>query len=84
MGLGSRELLASRLLARGWAPTTPAAVLLGISTAAEQLWRGTLEDLGVASWPDAGQPGTLVIGEVVALARAGARPASAAEAALAP
>jgi uroporphyrin-III C-methyltransferase/precorrin-2 dehydrogenase/sirohydrochlorin ferrochelatase len=81
MGLGSRAALALRLLERGWAPETPAAVLLGVSTPDEEQWRGTLAELGEATWTDRGQPGTLVIGDVVTLARAGARPADVAAAA---
>ena len=81
MGLGSRAALAERLLARGWAPATPSAVLLGISTPSQHLWRGALGDLGAAIWPEPGLPGTLVIGDVVALACAGAIPASVAPAA---
>jgi uroporphyrin-III C-methyltransferase/precorrin-2 dehydrogenase/sirohydrochlorin ferrochelatase len=80
MGLGSRAALAERLLARGWLPATPAAVLLGISTPSQQVWRGELQSLGVADWADQGQPGTLVIGDVVGLARAGARAENAAAA----
>ncbi len=73
MGLGSRADVASCLLERGWSPTTPAAVLLGSSTPSARSWHGTLSELGDASWPDEGLPGTLAIGDVVALAQAGAR-----------
>jgi uroporphyrin-III C-methyltransferase/precorrin-2 dehydrogenase/sirohydrochlorin ferrochelatase len=48
MGLGSRAAVASRLLARGWSPLTPAAVVLGASTEAAHAWTGTLGALATA------------------------------------
>jgi siroheme synthase len=59
-----------RLLGRGWAPSTPAALLLASSTTSAHTWIGTLEDLGGARLPQGLEdgPGTIVIGEVVALA----------------
>ncbi len=70
MGLHARAALASRLLARGWSPDTPTAVLLAASTADAETWRGTLADLGRALLPDGDRPGTIAIGDVVALAEA--------------
>jgi uroporphyrin-III C-methyltransferase/precorrin-2 dehydrogenase/sirohydrochlorin ferrochelatase len=69
MGLGSRAAVASRLLARGWSPLTPAAVVLGASTEAARAWTGTLGSLAtadVSATPQA--PGTIVVGAVVSLA----------------
>lgn len=68
MGLRSRTATAGALLGRGWAPTTPAAVLLGASTPAARAWLGTLAELGPAPLPETDLPGTIVIGDVVALA----------------
>src|SRR5881628_4085111 len=45
MGLGRIAALADRLLARGWAPGTPAALVVDASMPGQQSWRGTLDDL---------------------------------------
>ena len=70
MGLATRAATAALLLARGWAPETPAAVLLAASTLDAHSWIGTLATLGACplpgQHPDA--PGTLVIGVTVAVA----------------
>lgn len=70
MGLASRQAVAERLLARGWARWTPAAILLGASTEASHTWTGTLASLGEAPIDEAssGAPGTIVVGAVVSLA----------------
>ena len=69
MGLGSRAAVASRLLARGWSPLTPAAVVLGASTEAAHAWTGTLGSLATADVSATSQaPGTIVVGAVVSLA----------------
>jgi uroporphyrin-III C-methyltransferase/precorrin-2 dehydrogenase/sirohydrochlorin ferrochelatase len=70
MGLASRAAVAARLLARGWDPATPAAVVLGASSASAFAWRGTLAGLGEAALPPdrAELPGVLVVGAVAALA----------------
>jgi len=71
MGVATRARLAEALLARGWRPTTPVAVLYGASTAKHREWVGTLEALRVPTEPEGEDaPGTLVIGEVVSLAHA--------------
>jgi uroporphyrin-III C-methyltransferase/precorrin-2 dehydrogenase/sirohydrochlorin ferrochelatase len=69
MGLASRAAVASRLLARGWSAATPAAIVLGASSAAAFAWRGTLAELGHAALPPdrAHLPGVLVVGAVAAL-----------------
>jgi uroporphyrin-III C-methyltransferase/precorrin-2 dehydrogenase/sirohydrochlorin ferrochelatase len=77
MGLASRRALARRLLERGWAADTPAAILLGASTPRAASWVGTLETLGdtpLLAASDA--PGTIVVGAVVALSTTIARGAA--------
>jgi uroporphyrin-III C-methyltransferase/precorrin-2 dehydrogenase/sirohydrochlorin ferrochelatase len=71
MGLASRAAIAEALLARGWPETTPAAVLWAAGTSASERWLGTLSGLGAAETPEAarGAAGTLVVGDVVSLAR---------------
>jgi uroporphyrin-III C-methyltransferase len=64
MGVVAREGVASTLIASGWSPTLPAAIVCGASTPDEWIWTGTLDGVGAASAP-ADVPGVLVIGEVV-------------------
>ncbi|HEU4381993.1 MAG TPA: uroporphyrinogen-III C-methyltransferase [Anaeromyxobacteraceae bacterium] len=80
MGVGERARIASRLLARGWPPSTPAAMVLGASSAGAFTWTGTLAELGAAEIPEdrAHLPGTIVVGAVAGLAPALARSATAA------
>jgi uroporphyrin-III C-methyltransferase len=69
MGINTRTQLASRLVARGWAESTPAALLFAASTPEARTWIGTIGDLVAGAplhLPES--PGTLVIGDVVALA----------------
>ncbi len=70
MGLATRAATSALLLARGWAPETPAAVLLSASTLDAHSWRGTLATLGACPLPPLhpGAPGMLVIGVTVAVA----------------
>ena len=69
MGAGRRAALASRLIDRGWARETPAAIVADASLPQQQIWRGTLDDLGSDHTPLAGDgPATIVIGAVAALA----------------
>lgn len=68
MGLRTRGAIAERLIARGWSPETPAAIVMGASQPTEARWLGTLATLATAVI-DLELPGVLVIGEVVALAR---------------
>jgi uroporphyrin-III C-methyltransferase/precorrin-2 dehydrogenase/sirohydrochlorin ferrochelatase len=69
MGLAQRSAIAAALVARGWEPGTPCAVLLGASTPQASTWMGTLDGLGAAAIPPVASdaPGTLVIGEVVSV-----------------
>ena len=84
MGLASRAALARLLLARGWRPGTPAAIVLAASTPRGQTWVGRLDELGTAFLEaSADAPGTLAIGEVVALRAVIGPRASQPEAALA-
>jgi uroporphyrin-III C-methyltransferase/precorrin-2 dehydrogenase/sirohydrochlorin ferrochelatase len=64
MGLGSRGELAEKLIARGWDPATPAAIVCGASMPDEWIWTGTVADLG-ANEPPAGIAGVVVVGNVV-------------------
>jgi uroporphyrin-III C-methyltransferase / precorrin-2 dehydrogenase / sirohydrochlorin ferrochelatase len=70
MGLRQRAPIAARLLARGWAAETPAAIVVGAATPESWRWLGTLAELGAAEIPaaSAAAPGMLVIGQVVGLA----------------
>jgi uroporphyrin-III C-methyltransferase/precorrin-2 dehydrogenase/sirohydrochlorin ferrochelatase len=70
MGLRQRASIAARLLARGWSPETPAAIVVGAATPASWRWVGALAELGAAEIPaaSAAAPGMLVIGQVVGLA----------------
>jgi uroporphyrin-III C-methyltransferase/precorrin-2 dehydrogenase/sirohydrochlorin ferrochelatase len=69
MGVNTRQALASRLIERAWAPTTPVALLFSASTPASSTWIGTLADLAADVAIDIPSgPGTVVIGDVVNLA----------------
>ena len=67
MGLRTRGELASALVARGWAATTPAAVILGASHTGAARWLGTIESLAGADI-DSELAGIVVVGDVVSLA----------------
>jgi uroporphyrin-III C-methyltransferase/precorrin-2 dehydrogenase/sirohydrochlorin ferrochelatase len=71
MGMARLVPLAGQLIARGWAPGTPAAVVVAASTSAQRAWRGPLGDMAGGQVPlaaEGGTPGTVVIGEVVSVA----------------
>ena len=72
MGLAARGEIAAELLGRGWAATTPAAILWSAGTENAARWVGTLAELCGAATPaeSEGDPGTIVIGAVVSLAKA--------------
>jgi uroporphyrin-III C-methyltransferase/precorrin-2 dehydrogenase/sirohydrochlorin ferrochelatase len=80
MGLGSREAIAARLVARGWSALTPAAVLVAASHPDAESWIGTLGDLA-RDEPrlESRHAGTIVIGDVVSVGRRLAAPAGASE-----
>ncbi len=67
MGLRTRGELAAALLQRGWAPNTPAAIILGASHEGTARWLGTIESL-VDAELDSELAGIVVVGEVVSLA----------------
>jgi uroporphyrin-III C-methyltransferase len=70
MSLSARDEIAARLQARGWSPSTPAAIVLGAHTTRQWRWVGPLSELGQAIWPAdrTDLPGLVVIGDVVSLA----------------
>jgi uroporphyrin-III C-methyltransferase / precorrin-2 dehydrogenase / sirohydrochlorin ferrochelatase len=70
MGLGTRAAIAAFLLERGWAASTPTALLLAAGTARAHTWTGPLGALGRFDVPDGlgDAPGTIVVGDVVTLA----------------
>jgi uroporphyrin-III C-methyltransferase/precorrin-2 dehydrogenase/sirohydrochlorin ferrochelatase len=69
MGLARSAPIAVDLIRRGWLHSTPAAVIVAASTADQEVWRGTLDDLaGDRLDVSADGPGTIVIGDVVSLA----------------
>ncbi len=69
MGLAQRAELARSLISRGWRGSTPAAVLLAASQPRAARWVGTLAELAAGVELEEADPGTLVVGEVVSLAR---------------
>jgi uroporphyrin-III C-methyltransferase/precorrin-2 dehydrogenase/sirohydrochlorin ferrochelatase len=69
MGMAGRVAIADRLIARGWRPDTPAALIVDASAPTQSVWRGTLEDLSSGQVDmDQGGPGTIVVGHVVEVA----------------
>ena len=64
MGVGMRDQLAKKLVAQGWRPATPAAIICGASTRDEWVWTGVIAELGGADVPG-GVAGVVVIGDVV-------------------
>jgi uroporphyrin-III C-methyltransferase / precorrin-2 dehydrogenase / sirohydrochlorin ferrochelatase len=74
MGIGRRVALSRELIARGWAGSTPSAIVLDASRPTQAVWRGTLEEIAterVDAEPEG--VGTIVVGEVVALSAPAAR-----------
>ena len=67
MGVKTRAAIAARLIARGWAPSTPAALIHGASQADSITWIGELATVGDATFATE-LPAVLVIGSVVSLA----------------
>lgn len=66
MGVRTRAAIAARLVARGWSPTTPTAVVHGASHPGSITWIGDLASLGDASFATE-LPGVIVVGDVVSL-----------------
>ncbi|MDO8795784.1 MAG: siroheme synthase CysG [Vicinamibacterales bacterium] len=67
MGVGHSAAIATTLVERGWSSDTPAAIVVDASTANQQVWRGTLDQLTEERAGSSG-PGTIIVGDVVALA----------------
>jgi uroporphyrin-III C-methyltransferase/precorrin-2 dehydrogenase/sirohydrochlorin ferrochelatase len=65
MATMERGEVASALVEAGWPASTPAAIVWNASLPDQSVWSGTLD--GLASAPDVDGPGTLVIGDVVAI-----------------
>jgi uroporphyrin-III C-methyltransferase/precorrin-2 dehydrogenase/sirohydrochlorin ferrochelatase len=68
MGLARSSSIASALIDAGWERATPAAVVVDAWRADQQTWLGSLEHLAAETTHLTGNgPGTIVIGDVVAL-----------------
>jgi siroheme synthase len=67
MGLAERATVASTLIESGWAPTTPAAVVIGAATPAAWRWMGTLDQLGAVALPQRRLGGTGFRGDAAEL-----------------
>ena len=68
MGLARRASLASSLLTKGWASSTPAAIISDASRPQQEVWRGSLDDLATGRVViDNDGPALLVVGEVAGL-----------------
>lgn len=71
MGLANKARIAEVLLARGWPPHLPAAILAGSSTPRSWSWFGPLARLGAAPVPPGSDaPAVLCVGEAVGVAQA--------------
>jgi uroporphyrin-III C-methyltransferase/precorrin-2 dehydrogenase/sirohydrochlorin ferrochelatase len=69
MGYARRAELAGRLVAAGWAPDTPAAVVAAASLPEQQVWRGTIGEMASgASSVEGDHAALLIVGAVAALA----------------
>jgi siroheme synthase len=68
MGYARRAALAGELVAAGWAPVTPAAVVAAASLPDQQVWRGTIGEMASgAARIDGGHAALLIVGGVAAL-----------------
>jgi uroporphyrin-III C-methyltransferase/precorrin-2 dehydrogenase/sirohydrochlorin ferrochelatase len=65
MGTTHRAAIADALARAGWRSSTPAAIVHGAWLPDQTVWSGSLS--GLATAPDTDSPGTIVIGDVVAL-----------------
>lgn len=65
MGTSVRAEIADALMAAGWRASVAVAVVRDATLPDQTVWTGTLATLATA--PDAGAPGTIVIGDVVRL-----------------
>jgi uroporphyrin-III C-methyltransferase/precorrin-2 dehydrogenase/sirohydrochlorin ferrochelatase len=69
MGVKTRAAIAARLVANGWASSTPAAIIHGASQTDGFTWIGDLATIGDTRF-ETELPAVLVIGSVVSLAHA--------------
>ena len=69
MAVAGRAAVAERLVAHGWAPETPAAVVCGASTPESWSWTGRLNEFEQVEIPD-GVAGVLIVGDVVTVGAA--------------
>ena len=68
MGMALRRRVAARLISRGWRHDTPAVVVVAAGRREMRSWSGRLDELRTATIDTTdGAPGTIVIGDVVAL-----------------
>jgi uroporphyrin-III C-methyltransferase len=69
MGLANQHAIRRQMLASGWTPATPAAILSGASRPGATEWHGTLDTLGAdGPEPRGDLPGIIVVGAVAGLA----------------
>jgi uroporphyrin-III C-methyltransferase / precorrin-2 dehydrogenase / sirohydrochlorin ferrochelatase len=64
MAVAGRAAVAERLMAHGWAPETPAAIVCGAATPDAWNWTGRLNEFAGVEIPD-GVAGVLIVGDVV-------------------
>jgi siroheme synthase len=66
MSVAQQREIADALIARGWKPSTPAALLFAASREDAETWTGTLASLAEGDGViDSERPGMIVVGEVV-------------------
>ena len=66
MSVAQQREIASALLARGWRPSTPAALLFAASREDAETWTGTLASLAEGNGVvETERPGMIVVGDVV-------------------
>ncbi len=66
MGTSQREAVVEALMDAGWSASTPSAIIWNASQPGASVWSGPLSALASAM-PPGDAPGTIVVGEVVAL-----------------
>jgi len=66
MSVGHQREIGAALIARGWQPSTPAALVFAASRDDEDVWVGTIADLSRGDGVfDQERPGMIVVGDVV-------------------
>lgn len=77
MGLTARAQIAKRLIGAGWSRGTPTGLVMAAGGPHMRTWRGPLDALGTQDGEvigSDGAPGTIVIGDIVALGSSLTRP----------